>query len=80
MKNTYDTAKHAALTGTEDQASEPHEDKLLSRDALLSALADWRAAMQTFDLAEEPLAMELAAFRLQESSRRYGCLAAQYRR
>lgn len=47
--------------------------------ALAEALSDWQAAVKAFDSADEPLAIELAAIRMQESSRRYGCLAAQYR-
>lgn len=56
-----------------------NSESLCGMEALKAALSDWRAAITAFDSAEEPLVMELAAIRMQESSRRYGCLAAQYR-
>ena len=56
-----------------------NREGLCGMDALKAALCDWRAAIAAFDAAEEPLIMELAAIRMQESGRRYGCLAAQYR-
>ena len=55
-------------------------ESLCGADALKAALCDWRAAKAAFDSAEEPLAIELAAIRMQESGRRFGCLAAVYRR
>lgn len=55
------------------------EEQICSREALIDALAEWRLAEQLFDSADEPVAMELAAIRLEAAHRRFGCLASKYK-
>lgn len=61
-------------------STEPLRGDPCCREALISALDEWRRAQEVFDSTDDPVSAELAAIRLEAAGKRYGCLAAQYRK